>query len=307
VEENKPSLQPLSAISRREVLKSLGALGATTLLPSSSIFATPVKQKVRFAVLGDWGIGTVGQLAVAQQMLLAHKKAAYDFVITVGDNIYPYGNGKLFPLLFERPYQGLLQQKVKFYATLGNHDVIQGRQDQLQYPLFNMNNRNYYSLARGEGLVEIFMLDTNFYDNAQAAWLEKALSQSKALWKIAAFHHPLYSSARHHGSDYGLRKVLEPLFVKYKVNVVLAGHDHTYERVKVQQGIRHFVTGGGGACRPGDIVINSPFRESSLDQINHFMLVEVSDKGIAFQTITEQGDLYDSGLIREAGIIKPLA
>ena len=79
------------------------------------------------------------------------------------------------------------------------------------------------------------------------------LDNSGEDWKIPYFHHPLYSSGERHGSDLPKRKVLEPLFIKYGVSVVFAGHDHVYERVKPQHGIVHFVVGSSGQLRKGNL------------------------------------------------------
>ena len=84
-------------------------------------------------------------------------------------------------------------------------------------------------------------------------WIEGELEESGEDWKIPYFHHPLYSSGRRHGSDVLKRKVLEPLFVKYNVSVVLTGHDHVYERIKPQNGIVYFVVGSGGQLRRGNL------------------------------------------------------
>ncbi len=95
---------------------------------------------------------------------------------------------------------------------------------------------------------------------AQADWLEKALAESKEDWKICFFHHPLYSSGGRHGSEVDLRSQLEPLFLKYGVQVVFAGHEHFYERLKPQKGIHYFVNGGGAKLRGGDITKTSDDR-----------------------------------------------
>jgi hypothetical protein len=102
-------------------------------------------------------------------------KISIDFVLTVGDNIYPNGSGKLFQRNFEEPFAGLLNDKVKFYATLGNHDVEAGLLDQLNYPLFNMNGSRYYSISRGNGLVDFFMLDSTDFGETQTTWLVNGL------------------------------------------------------------------------------------------------------------------------------------
>ena len=109
---------------------------------------------------------------------------------------------------------------VKFYATLGNND----KPNQRLYKPFNMNGEQYYTYKKGN--VRFFSLDSNYMNPQQFAWLEKELQNAGSEWLICYFHHAMYSSAQFHGSSNGLRRVLEPLFVKYGVQVVFAGHDH---------------------------------------------------------------------------------
>ena len=54
-----------------------------------------------------------------------------------------------------------------------------------------------------------------------------------------------------------LRTQLEPLFLKYGVNVVFAGHEHFYERIKPQKGIAYFITGGSAKLREGNITADA--------------------------------------------------
>ncbi|MBI4852726.1 MAG: metallophosphoesterase [Acidobacteria bacterium] len=284
-------------ISRRELLKSIGAITLSTLIrPSSLVTATPVKREFRFIVLGDWGCGSPEQMRVAKQMFLAHQNKPIDFILTVGDNIYRTGNKKYYPDFFEKTYDNLLKEDVKFFATLGNHDVIDGRYDQINYSLFNMGGKQFYTIKRGQGLVEFFMLDATSMDNQQLAWFENSLKASDAFWKIALFHFPIYSSGKHHGSDLDLRKKLEPLLVKYNVRAAFTGHEHIYERTHLQKGVQHFVTGGGGASLY-DIESKSPLTAASYVGW-HFMLVEIDDKAIKFQTINDNGVIVDSGTFK---------
>ena len=108
-------------------------------------------------------------------------------------------------------------------------------------------------------------------------WSSKsgALGRSNEDWKICYFHHPLYSSGKTHGSSLDLRKMLEPLFVKYGVNVVFSGHDHIYERIKPQQGITYFVSGSAGSLRKGDYGRPQAFSATGFDSDFEFMLVEI--------------------------------
>jgi len=183
--------------------------------------------------------------------------------------------------------------------VLGNHDVEAGRRDQMHYTHFNMNGANYYSIGRGNGLVDFFMLDSTDLDNEQTTWFENQLTQSKALWKVVVFHHPLYSSGKKHGSDLKLRARIEPLLKKHRVQVVFSGHDHFYERMKPQDGIQYFVSGGAGKVRRGDIRQNSEISAASYDDDNHFMLIEVDEKEINFKAIAKNGSVIDSGIIRQ--------
>lgn len=289
----------MNEMNRRQALLSLAAIAAGTVLKTGSGFsAEPAKTKLRFPVVGDCGTGDGEQLSIAKRMFDVHQQTPFDFAILAGDNIYPNGNSRYFTQHFERPFAALLRDRVPFHAVLGNHDVKEGRQDQCRYPLFNMGGRNYYVLHQGDGLLDCFMLDSTDCDGTQIGWLEQELKNSTARWKLAVFHHPLYSSGRKHGSDLGLRRKLEPLFVRYGVNAVFSGHDHIYERTIPQQGIQYFVTGAGGDTYRGDVNLKSPFRAASYDADNHFMLIEAEHEQIAFQAISETGRIIDQGVIK---------
>jgi len=287
-------------ITRRQAILSIATISAGALIKPSSAFCSPVDGKIRFAVIGDWGTGDKHQIGIARQMFASHQRTPFDFVISAGDNVYPNGSGRYFDRNFEQPFGNLLKDRVKFYTVLGNHDVDAGRQDQCQYPLFNMGGQNYYKIERGNGLAEFFMLDSNDFGLTQTTWLESSLSASKAKWKIAVFHHPIYSSGKQHGSATGLRKRLEPLFTRYRVNVAFSGHDHIYERTKPQQGIQYFVSGAGGKVRRGDIDRGSGITAASFDDDNHFMVIEIDDNQVSFQAISENGVVVDNGLVKQA-------
>jgi predicted MPP superfamily phosphohydrolase len=285
-------------LTRRQALLSIATITAgAAVLPRTIFSATPAKDKLKFIAIGDFGTGDDNQSEIAAQMLRDHKTSPLDFVIAAGDNIYPDGGGRHFEKKFARPYAGLIREGVKFHAVLGNHDVRDGRGDQCHYPLFNMNGQCHYTLKKGDGLAEFFMIDSTAFDMTQAGWLEGVLKESTAKWKIAVFHHPIYSSGEEHGSDVGLRSRIEPLLTRYGVNVVISGHDHTYERVKPQQGVQYFVTGAGGKVRPGDVNLGSPFRAMSYDRDNHYMQMVIEDQQINFQTIARSGAVIDRGEI----------
>ncbi len=252
----------------------------------------PVKDgSVRFAVIGDTGSGSEKQRDVGAMMVKYRALFPFEFVLMMGDNVYGGEAPQDFEKKFSEPYKPLLDDKVKFYATLGNHDLPL----QVNYANFNMNGKEYYRFKKGN--VAFYSLNSNYMDKKQVQWLEDELAKDTSDWKICFFHHPPYSSAKTHGSDNQLRAVVEPIFVKYGVNVVLAGHDHVYERIKPQKGIYYFVSGAGGKLRTGDVRETSPLVEKSYDRDLHFMLFEVAGDQMYFQAISRTGETIDSGMI----------
>jgi len=252
----------------------------------------PVKDgSVRFAVIGDTGSGTVKQKDVGDMMVKYRALFPFEFVLMMGDNMYGGEDPKDFEKKFAEPYKALLDDKVKFYAALGNHDMP----IQVNYENFNMNGKEYYRFTKGN--VAFYALNSNYMDKKQVKWLEDELAKDTSAWKICFFHHPPYSSAKAHGSDGQLREVVEPIFVKYGVNVVLTGHDHVYERIKPQKGIYYFVSGAGGKLRTGDVSETSELIDKSYDRDLHFMLFEVAGDQLYFQAISRTGETIDSGMI----------
>jgi len=246
---------------------------------------------VRFAVIGDTGTGGTAQYEVARRIVEYRQKFPFDFVIMLGDNMYGGESPKDFQTKFEIPYKPLLDGGVKFYAVLGNHDNV----NQRFYKFFNMNGTQYYTFRKGN--VRFFALDSNYMDPKQLAWLEQELKGSGSDWKVCYFHHALYNSGRNHGSATELRLLLEPMFVKYGVQVVFSGHEHVYERVKPQKGIQYF-TEGASAKLMARALQETSFKAAGFDTDNSFMLVEIAGDELYFQTISRTGATVDSGVLR---------
>jgi hypothetical protein len=252
----------------------------------------------KFAVLGDFGTGDREQYQLAEQMFSVYKKFKYESVMLVGDNLYGSQRPQDFRNKFEVPYKPLLDAGVKFYASLGNHDA----REQRYYKPFNMDGQLYYTFNPRPD-IRFFALETTYPVPEQFQWLEKELKASGSNWKIAFFHHPLYSSGDRHGSDIRLREVLEPLFLKYNVSVVLTGHDHFYERVKLQKGITYFVAGSGGQLREGNIDRRSGLTAKGFDTDLVFMAAEIVGDEMYFNAVSRTGQIVDSGTITRRQVI----
>ncbi|HJQ96963.1 MAG TPA: metallophosphoesterase [Candidatus Polarisedimenticolaceae bacterium] len=251
------------------------------------------KGSLKFVVLGDFGVADKRQYSLGEEMGKFHDAFPFETVVLVGDNLYGAERPQDFKRKFEDPYKLLLDKNVKFYGALGNHDA----REQRFYKLFNMDGKLYYSFKAPNESVRFFMLDSTYPVPDQITWLEKELADAKEDWKIACFHHPIYSSGGRHGSDLKLRESLEPLFIKYNVSVAFTGHDHFYERIKPQHGIVYYVVGSGGQLAIGDIAKNSPLTAKGFDTDNAFLAVEIQGDKMYFNAISTPGTIVDSGIV----------
>lgn len=275
--------------SRLRTVVTLLASCAPACLAGQDMKLPVLPNSVRFLVIGDAGTGDSRQNEVAAQIVRYRAEFPFTFAIMLGDNIYGKERPQDFAKKFERPYKTLLDAGVKFHAALGNHDD----QNQRYYKPFHLDGQRYRTFK--EGHVRFFILDSNYLDPEQLKWLEKELEASDSEWKIAYFHHPLYTTARR-GPEVELRAILEPLFVKHGVDVVFAGHEHVYERFKPQKGIHHFLAGGAAKLRKGD-TRRGPLTAAAFDTDRSFMIVEIADSKMYFQAISRTGVVIDEGII----------
>jgi tartrate-resistant acid phosphatase type 5 len=254
---------------------------------------------VRFAVIGDYGGHSRAEQDVANLVMSWHP----DLVITTGDNNYDNGAARTIDLNIGRfysafiyPYRGRFVTSNpslvnRFFPTLGNHDWrTRNAQPYIDY-LTLPGNERYYDFAWGP--VQFFALDSDVHepdgiseDSVQAAWLKDRLTASTATWKVVYMHHPPFSSGPH-----GSRSALQWPYVEWGATAVLAGHDHTYERI-MRDGLPYFVNGLGGKSRYSfkKTVAGSQVRY----QADYgAMLVEATCRNITFQFYTRSGDLID--------------
>ncbi len=251
---------------------------------------------LKFAVIGDSGSGSGRQYQLAAHFAAARQLFPFSFVLMLGDNIYGRETPRDFQKKFEIPYKAVLDAGVPFHAALGNHDEPN---IQIHYKPFNMDGKRFYTFKKGDAA--FFVVDSTYMSTDQVKWLEKALADSDAKWKIAYMHHPIYSSGKRHGSDEDLRTFIEPLFVKYGVSVVLAGHEHFYERLKPQHGIAYFTAGSAGKLREGNIR-RGPLFEAGFDSDLSFMLFELIGDDLHFQVISRLSRTVDRGIVKRREI-----
>lgn len=274
-----------------------------TITPTPTITLTPsaTPSSVHFAVIGDYGVNNANEAAVATLV----KSWDPDFIITTGDNNYLNGYASTIDLNIGQyyheyiyPYTGTYgagsPSGNRFFPSLGNHDWanVDGIAPYTAYFTLPGNER-YYDFGRGP--VRFFALDSDPSEpdgtdnmSVQAAWLQVRLAATTEPWKIVYFHHPPYSSSLVHGSSLYMRWD----FQAWGADAVLAGHDHTYERVDVN-GLPYFVNGLGGQ----DIyAFGSPIIGSQVRYNTQFgaMLVDATAAQITFQFIDTANNVADT-------------
>lgn len=254
--------------------------------------------RLRFAVIGDYGVADTPTAEVAALVQSWHP----DLVITLGDNNYPDGaaatideNIGQFYHTFISPYKGSYgvgADTNRFFPSLGNHDwETPGAAPYIDYFTLPGNER-YYDFVRGP--VHFFSVDSDARepdgrsaDSKQGAWLKEQLGKSKEAWRLVYFHEAAYSSG-----DHGSTAVMQWPYADWGATVVMAGHDHDYERIMLD-GLPYFVNGAGGnrMYEFHDIVLGSRVRYNA-DQ--GALLVEATEKTITYQFVNRRGVTVDT-------------
>ncbi|GAB3348972.1 metallophosphoesterase family protein [Modestobacter lapidis] len=219
---------------------------------------SPAADRLTFAAVGDTGSGGRQAMAVADRMARGYQDSPYGLVTHLGDLCY-YGSVEdRFDDVFTRPMRPLIDAGVAFELAIGNHDGALHHSDaslaeiDAELRLLGTPARHY---TTSHGPVDFFYLDSStpglFGDDAsvQLEWLDDALASSTNQWKVVCMHHPVYSSGAH-GSTPGADELLEPLLADRRVDLVLSGHDHHYERTHPVDGVTYVVSGGGCKTTP---------------------------------------------------------
>lgn len=263
-----------------------------------SFIAAALAAPVTVAVIGDYGTNEPGADTVAA--LVASWKP--DLIATTGDNNYPDGGADTIDPNIGKRYHAFIggytgrfgagATQNRFFPAPGNHDWrAPGLEPYLAYFALPGNER-YYEVHHG--LVDLFIVDSDPHEpdgitqnSTQAAWLRDRLQASKAPYRFVFMHHPPYSSGPH-----GSTKDLQWPYAAWGATVVLAGHDHTYERI-VKDGITFLVNGLGGETP-------YPFKrelvEGSLihyDKKNGALKIVIDETAATFTFVTDGGMTVD--------------
>jgi len=195
-----------------------------------------------------------------------------------------------------------------FIVSLGNHDAYKGTTSSYISPYGegHLNDsstaRSYYH-AMSVGPIRFIILDANQETDDQAAWLEKELSKpstQKAPFKVVLCHispfiefwsRKAWAAGESKWPHY-VRSRLQPLFEKYRVDLVLSGHQHNYQR-GMWKGVNYVTSGGaGGELDSERVEDHHVYRVTAIE--HHYMMMKVTGSGLEFQVYSPSDALLDS-------------
>jgi len=215
----------------------------------------------------------------------------YDLAVVTGDIAYPKGTLDDHEVNFFQVYAPIMRS-VAFFVISGNHDYASDGavfREVFDLPDNGMgaDSERWYSFDWGQ--VHFVALDTERVNDTQAQWLDRDLAANDLPWTIVFLHRPPYSSGVH-GSEASVQDKFVPLFDKYGVQLVLAGHDHDYERTAPIDGVTYVVTGSGGrGTRP---VGTSSFTEYA-ESVSHFTHITIDGNDLSLNAIDATGVDFD--------------
>ena len=247
----------------------------------------------RLAIAGDTGMRNAAVEATAKRMQIESERDGkrYDALVILGDMIYPDGDADLTEASVTEPFAQILED-AELIPVLGNHDIQSGEGREVMSRL----GRDTAWYVDRIGPVRLIVLDSNRVRNEQQmAWLRDVLAEEQppGTWTIATMHHPAYS-AGDHGSTKSVQRRWVPLFERADVPLVLAGHDHDYQRSKEIDGITYVISGGGSKLRE---VGREDFTAVS-ESILHFVDLLVYEDRLEGRAIDHDGGLIDSFTVR---------
>lgn len=171
---------------------------------------------------------------------------------------------------------------------------------------------NYFFEYQG---VLFIGMDSNTKIAEQAIWLDELLSKSDHKWKILTFHHPVYSPSGDRDND-ELREAWKPILDKYRIDLVLQGHDHTYarghdlnassgERLVDQQVGTVYVVSVSGAkmynLKKSKWEKYGASMEKSAEDTQLYQVISIAENELSFKAYTAIGDLYDAFTLSKNG------
>ncbi|MCL4797437.1 MAG: fibronectin type III domain-containing protein [Bryobacteraceae bacterium] len=269
--------------------------------------ASRTAEPLTFIYLGDAQSGILPMWSRVIREAYAHAPQAR-FIVHAGDLI----NNALRDQEWGEWHQGAgwVNQMVPSVAVPGNHEYGRSAPEeerrltpnwraQFTMPangVEGLEGTNYYIDIQG-----LRMIALNSYEKQQeqAAWLERVLSANPNQWTVATFHHPIYSTAQRRDNK-ALRELWQPIFDKYRVDLVLNGHDHVYGRT------RPVTAADEASGKAGTVYVVSVSgikfyelaRKGVFDRVAEdtqlFQIIRIDGGRLSYECRTAGGQLYDA-------------
>jgi hypothetical protein len=218
----------------------------------------PTRPVVTFVALGDMGNGSSEQRDVAHAMYSVCQQEGCDFVLGLGDNIYPYGVSSVhdpaFQEHFEQPYARF--HGLDFWMILGNHDwkhLVSGAQAQVDYTLYSDHWRLpdvHYAIPSLPSWLHLYGVDTSLLEAGIGVYQLQAAQVAlcgKPGWRLLFGHYPTRSTgAEVQRVSWFVRGALEYLIRACDIHVYFAGHDHHQAHLDLGS-YQEIIEGAGGA------------------------------------------------------------
>ena len=200
---------------------------------------------VRIGIYGDVRGGHDTHRRIVDAML----GEGLDLVAVTGDMVLRGSDAGDWQRFFA--VTGELLAQVRYMPAMGNHDLGWGSDPAVfalpAGPPGRPDHTYWYSLDFAD--VHLVFLDSNAYDMpAQEKWLDSDLAAARARHVraiVALVHDGPYARGAHRGNQLARDRYV-PILARHRVDLLVAGHDHLYQRGEAG-GIRYVVTGGGGA------------------------------------------------------------
>ncbi|MTE11865.1 metallophosphoesterase [Nocardia aurantiaca] len=281
-------------------LVAAGAPAHAENAPATGKFPLPDGDRLRVLVTGDAGTGARPQWQVADAMRELHAREPFSCALGLGDNVYEQGpwsdDDAQFAAKFEDPNHDL---DFPWLMVQGNHDnssilpgdggwLLRGDHEVAYHARsarWFMPSR-YYSVRvpREQPVVEFFVLDLNpiaaylpplfqpywaadgQFMAEQAAWLDRAIDESPATWKIACTHHPYLNNGPHGNVGEYEGSSIEPIDGRHvkdffeahvlgRCQFLLSGHDHSLQVLEPNaacKGTRQIISGAAAKSVHGE-------------------------------------------------------
>lgn len=250
-----------------------------------------------FIYLGDAQNGILPYWSRLVRQAFAHAPDAR-FLLHAGDLINRHnrdqewgewhaGAGWIFQVLPSVPTPG--NHEYGRSGLIGPRELTPNWRPQFTLPLNGVPGAEETSYYFDIHNLRVVSLNSNILQKEQAEWLEKTLAANPKPWTIITFHHPIYSTAVRRDNK-ELRELLQPIFDRHRVDLVLNGHDHVYGRTRqVHHTVYAVSVAGIKFYQPS----SNPVFARMGEKAQFFQVIRIDGNRLVYTSLTAGGALFD--------------